>query len=236
MHVAAIAPPDTVGRLTAPATLRQAVVDRLRQAIITGALPPGMLLREVALATHLGASATPVREAFGTLASEGLVEIEAHKLKRVAQIDLQAVRDMLRVQMPLWRLGNAWGMPHVDAARVLALEAVVEAYRDALAAEDYPAVVDASQDFHGLFIAASGNAELVRATRDRRALIARFLLAHGKATLSQGGLRHLAAMLRSFRREQYEDVLDRLDQMAGRMIALTQPQGPPIEVPTAAAT
>ena len=50
-------------RTGAPLTRREAVVDSLRDAIITGTLEPGAFLRETALAALLGVSATPVREA-----------------------------------------------------------------------------------------------------------------------------------------------------------------------------
>src|ERR1700743_620444 len=92
---------ESVEWIASPLTLRQAVIERLRDAIILGALKPGELLRETALAARLGVSATPVREALGDLAAEGLVEIEARRLKRVTPIDLKAMADLFRVQAEL---------------------------------------------------------------------------------------------------------------------------------------
>ena len=43
--------------------------------ILLGELPPGERLREVALSEALGMSRTPIREAFRTLAAEGLIDL-----------------------------------------------------------------------------------------------------------------------------------------------------------------
>ena len=47
---------------------------RLRELILSGALPPGERLSEPSVAERLGASRTPVRAALARLAEEGLVE------------------------------------------------------------------------------------------------------------------------------------------------------------------
>jgi DNA-binding GntR family transcriptional regulator len=59
-------------RRTSP--LRDRIHDRLRTAIISGELSPGTPVIEAELATRLGASRTPVREALRRLEAEGLLE------------------------------------------------------------------------------------------------------------------------------------------------------------------
>ena len=61
---------------------------RLRDAILGGRLQPGDPLVISSLAKELGLSATPLREALGRLAAEGLVEMHAHGSARVATVDL----------------------------------------------------------------------------------------------------------------------------------------------------
>lgn len=209
------------GPIASPTTLRQAVVEQLRQAIVSGALAPGALLREVALAKSLGVSATPVREAVGELASEGLVEIEAHRLKRVTPIDPKAMHDLFQVQTQLWRLGYVWGMAAIGEAELEALDATVGRYREALAQRRLADVIRAGHDFHTIVITASGNRELLRSTLDRRSLIARFILLRGSATVSRNGLRNHEGILQSLKRRDDADVLFRLDRMAERLILLT---------------
>jgi DNA-binding GntR family transcriptional regulator len=55
------------------------VQDELREAILTGTLPPGSRLRAEPLAERLRTSRTPVREALILLAREGLVDIEPRR-------------------------------------------------------------------------------------------------------------------------------------------------------------
>jgi DNA-binding GntR family transcriptional regulator len=59
--------------------LRDMAYEQLKEAIVVLELPPGAPLREVSLATQLGVSKTPIREALVRLANEGLVTIEPYR-------------------------------------------------------------------------------------------------------------------------------------------------------------
>ena len=205
-----------------PSTLRQVVVEQLRDAIVSGALAPGALLRETALARQLGVSGTPVREALGELAGEGLVEIEAHRLKRVAPMDFVATLDLFRMQAELWRLGYRWGMPRIGPEHLTGLEEALGGYRAALDRDDPLGVIRAGHAFHTIFITASANGELLRATLDRRSLMARFILRHGRETLTRTALRHHEAILRAFRKGDHDDVVHRVDRISERLFALVR--------------
>ena len=206
--------------LQSPATRRQAVAAVLRSRIVAGVIPPGALLRETALAQDLNVSATPVREALGTLASEGLVEVETHRLKRATPIDPDVTRDLIRVQAELWRLGYGWDMPRIGAAEIKALKRAIARYSAALASGEYMAAIMAGLDFHTIFIKASESRELLRSTLDRRGLIARFIFLHGITTLRESGLREHEAILQAFLAGDRDAVLACLDRMAARLIAL----------------
>jgi DNA-binding GntR family transcriptional regulator len=60
-------------------TKTAAVEEALRSQILDGTLPPGTSLLQEELAAQLGVSATPVREAFGQLEAEGLVQRRPHR-------------------------------------------------------------------------------------------------------------------------------------------------------------
>ncbi len=66
--------------------LRDVVFKTLRQAIITGEIPPGERLMEIPLSKKLGVSRTPVREAIRMLELEGLVVMIPRKGAEVARI------------------------------------------------------------------------------------------------------------------------------------------------------
>ncbi|MET7397025.1 GntR family transcriptional regulator [Dactylosporangium sp. NPDC005572] len=78
-----------IGLQGASRTTEGMVADVLRERIITGALPTGSRLRQQQIATELGVSTTPVREAFRTLATEGLVRIDEHRGVVVRQLTLE---------------------------------------------------------------------------------------------------------------------------------------------------
>ena len=198
------------------------MAEQLRTAIVAGTLVPGALLRETELARPpaLGVSATPVREALGELAAEGLVEIQTHRLKRVSLIEPGATADMLRVQAALWRMGYVWGLANIGATELAGLDAAVAAYQAALTRHDIVAAVRASHDFHTIFIAASGNTELLRVTLDRRSLIARFIVRRGSATISRSGLQQHRAMLAAHRRGDAAGLLAGLDRLAAKLVSL----------------
>ena len=211
-------------QFSGPITRRDAVVDSLRDAIVTGALQPGVFLRETALALRLGVSATPVREAMAALAAEGLVEIEVHRHKRVAPIDLNATRDLLEVQSHLWRLGYQMGVSRIDRPRIDTLRRHVADYRDALGSVPDPlAAIRASHAFHTSVISASANTELLRVTLDRRSLVARFIFLRGGATTSHSGLRLHEEILSAIEWGDESQALGHFDSLAARMIALADP-------------
>ncbi|GAA3670019.1 GntR family transcriptional regulator [Microbacterium marinilacus] len=74
--------------LSAPLTnrgprLSDLAFDRLAEAIVDGTLPPGELLRDRVLATQLGVSRMPIREALQRLERCHLVETAASRFTRV---------------------------------------------------------------------------------------------------------------------------------------------------------
>ena len=77
-------------------TLAEKAYAALHEAIVTGALAPGERLRIETLASGLGMSHLPIREAIRQLESRGLVEHVPHRGGRVTEIslvDLQQLYD-----------------------------------------------------------------------------------------------------------------------------------------------
>lgn len=76
----------------------------LRRAIIEQALRPGMKLPEDSIGEQLGVSRTLVREAFGRLAVECLVELKPNRGPSVAYPTLEEARDFFEVRRGLEQL------------------------------------------------------------------------------------------------------------------------------------
>lgn len=77
--------------------LHHEAAKRLREMILSGELPPGMRLREVQLCEQLGVSRTPIREAFRTLAAEGLVALLPNRSVLVAELRMPDIEHLYRV-------------------------------------------------------------------------------------------------------------------------------------------
>jgi DNA-binding GntR family transcriptional regulator len=82
---AAATPAARRGKTGSKITKKDVVAATIRNEIAQGRLRAGMKLRQYDVAARLGVSATPVREAFGVLALEGLVEWDAYRGVSVAR-------------------------------------------------------------------------------------------------------------------------------------------------------
>src|SRR5512140_2192132 len=60
-------------------TLREKIIETIRDAIMSGALKPGEKVAEPELAERFGISRTPIREAFRQLESEGFLVVIPRK-------------------------------------------------------------------------------------------------------------------------------------------------------------
>ena len=77
------------------------MLDAISRAILTGELPPGRSLVEADLATALGVSKTPVREALKTLAGAGLVTMSPYRGATVRAIDDATARSIYDMRLLL---------------------------------------------------------------------------------------------------------------------------------------
>jgi len=88
-------------RAVDPTSTYDAVVDTLRNAIVSGSLPAGERLVQEELAEQLGASRIPVREALRTLEAEGLVRFERNRGAVVVPLVAADATNLYRVRAAL---------------------------------------------------------------------------------------------------------------------------------------
>ncbi|MGM0432694.1 MAG: GntR family transcriptional regulator [Spirochaetota bacterium] len=79
-------------------------LDAIRQAIISGALPPGHQIDEEFIAEKLHVSRMPIRQALGILDSEGLVEREYRRGVRVTKLSSDEIKEIYSIRAVLERL------------------------------------------------------------------------------------------------------------------------------------
>jgi DNA-binding GntR family transcriptional regulator len=81
--------------------LREEIHARVRDRIIAGSFPPSSRLQDVRVASELGVSRTPVREALLRLVKEGLVESDPHRGFFVAPLSR---KEVLEIYPIVWTL------------------------------------------------------------------------------------------------------------------------------------
>ena len=111
--------------------LRLSAVNAIRTMILSGELPPGAPLREVALSEELGMSRTPIREAFRTLAAEGLVNLLPNRSVVVTAPDGTEAADVFTVLGALEALAGQLACRRMTDAQIAtlgALQADLETY------------------------------------------------------------------------------------------------------------
>ncbi len=88
----------------------------LRESILSGSLPGGTRLDISQIATHLGMSRMPVREALRQIASEGLVVIRPNRGVVVTQLTPEDVLEIFEMRAVLEGLAAHLARPRLDEA------------------------------------------------------------------------------------------------------------------------
>lgn len=142
--------------------LRDVVFNTLRQAILKGDLKPGERLMEIQLATKLGVSRTPVREAIRKLEIEGLVLMVPRKGAEVAQITEKSMVDVLEIRRALEELAVRLACERMTPEGLKELKRAEDRFEKVLGQEDITVVAGADVEFHDAIIQSTDNQKLVQ--------------------------------------------------------------------------
>jgi DNA-binding GntR family transcriptional regulator len=129
----------------------------LRSAILRGDLPGDARLVQTEIASQLGVSTTPVREAMRDLASDGLITLDSHRIGTVRKPDWAEMLEIVEIRRNLERYAISLSMERIadqemDRARQLAEELSEE--------EDLGSWVQKNGEFHSIFHRATGTSRL----------------------------------------------------------------------------
>ena len=157
-------------------TLWQRVHTHLREEILSGQLPAGSELQEVALSKTLGVSRGPIREAIGRLAAEGLVTVRPRRGAVVRALSSDEFIEAYQVREALETMAARLAVPKLTAENVAALEHAIDDMSARGAAGDVQGFFEANTAFHLVFFDAAGNRMLADLYRQLRAQIDRHRL------------------------------------------------------------
>jgi DNA-binding GntR family transcriptional regulator len=155
--------PEALVELDAGAHTSQ-TYESLRKLVLDGRYPPGSRLKEAELATLLGVSRTPVREALLQLEGEGLVQLIHNRGAIVRELTPADVHEILILRAMIEAFCASTAATNMDEAAIEELEAVqAELERVALRPDRSgraEALAALNADFHQVVIAGSGNARI----------------------------------------------------------------------------
>jgi DNA-binding GntR family transcriptional regulator len=161
-----VSPGSSLGEKTSVAAARV-----LREAILSGQLPPGFTLGEQSLGRQLGISRTPIREALLLLQGEGLVETPPNRPAAVRSFTAADLREMHSLRAVLEGYAARTAAARLTDADIVLLEESVERYgRLRREDEGLPRLVEENFAFHNTIVQAAGSDRLTQMIRQVTAL------------------------------------------------------------------
>ncbi len=143
------------------------VLDKLRQEILNGAMPPGTVLLQSQIAKQFDVSRIPVRDALAVLAAEKLVVVTPNHGAQVVKLTLEELNEVydLRIMLETHCIKAAIAQANakeIDTIQYYLKISSVEAGRDGWAESDW--------NFHKSLYAPSNKTHHIRVIRELRQL------------------------------------------------------------------
>ena len=140
--------------------LRDVVFQTLRGAILKGDLKPGERLMELQLASKLGVSRTPIREAIRMLEQEGLAVTIPRKGAEVAKMTEKDMEDVLQIRLSLEALTVRLSCENITPAALQELKVAMEDFEEKTKSSQFVEMAKADVKFHEILYKASNNPKL----------------------------------------------------------------------------
>ena len=141
-------------------TLRERILETIRDAIMTGTLKPGEKVAEPELAARFGISRTPIREAFRQLESEGYLTVIPRKGALVASFSDKDVEEFYAIKSILEGYAARKACERLSVKEIAKLEGINEKLRQIAHDGDVKTFFRVHNSFHELFIKAADNDKL----------------------------------------------------------------------------
>jgi DNA-binding GntR family transcriptional regulator len=141
-------------------TLREKILEYIRDAIISGALKAGSRVSEPELAERYGISRTPIREAFRQLESEGYLTVIPRRGAIVSEFTQKDVEDFYAIKSILEGYAARMACEKLTGKELDRLEANNKRLNELAEQNDIKTFFKVHNDFHDMFIKAADNEKL----------------------------------------------------------------------------
>lgn len=139
----------------------EAIYRTLREAVLDGVLSPGERLSENDLASELGVSRTPIREALLRLESERLIWRPSGRSAVVSRLTEEEILDVYSVRGTLDGLAAELAAMNANPPQISKLAWVNSQMKDAADAGEFDTMARLNLEYHEALAEASGNGLLV---------------------------------------------------------------------------
>ena len=149
-------------------SLKEEIFDVLHEKVIAGEVGPGEWLRQEDIATQLGVSMTPVREALDLLVSVGLAERVPYRGVRVPQPSADEITESYAMRLLLEAAGaraaalKRASSPQGEQPQVDELKRILSRMKDLRSLNDMSTLRQLSRQFHQSVVAIGKNSTLDR--------------------------------------------------------------------------
>lgn len=141
-------------------TLREKILENIRDAIISGTLKEGCKVSEPELAERFGISRTPIREAFRQLESEGYLTVIPRRGAVVSEFNLKEVEDFYAIKSILEGYAAQRACERLTDKELERLHSINSRLSELADANDVKGFFKLHDEFHAVFINASDNEKL----------------------------------------------------------------------------
>jgi DNA-binding GntR family transcriptional regulator len=141
--------------------LHAAAAEKLRAMIVAGELAPGTRLREVQICSQLGVSRTPVREAFRTLAAEGMVELLPNRSVVVSGLKSSDAGELYEVVAALEALAGELACHRIGEAEIAEIAGIHSEMLGCYERRERAAYLDLNHQIHRRIVEIAGNSVLL---------------------------------------------------------------------------
>lgn len=177
-------------------SLAEIAYQQVRDAILSGAYPAGQPLGQEEIASQIGTSRVPLREALQRLDAEGLVMLRPRRGYIVASLDPEEIRDIFDIRMLLEERAGYLATLKAKAEDVADVERLLH-QMDGMtinSSEEATLFTERNRAFHDRLYATSGRTQLCRLMRVLRSNVERYIRIGSR----------IAGNLERVRRDHYE--------------------------------
>ena len=189
-------------RVTRRRALREETYEALRKAILRGKVKPGQRLKEERLASEIGTSRTPVREAFHKLEQEELVIRLPRGGFVVREWSRSDVEEIFGIRSVLESYAASVATEKIDDAKLAMLENKLRESEESLERGDTEKLIQLNTEFHDILYRSSKSRKLYHMINNLRDYFYRYRVAIlGINGIPQRSLRDHKKMLLAMRKK-----------------------------------